>query len=171
MGPLIKQPRNKLLLSSIFLPNLFSAPDLYIDTRTRTGCPMSIGISENLKSKNSSLAYFWSENDYFSSRWCKIVQILVKIFVFIYLRSYLQKNVKVESDKYEIWCVVQVGRAEKKSSQLHFCQSMEQISSKYFLPIFSSNKYLARFLLANSTGPQHIHHILFFLIELLMVLL
>ena len=29
VGPLIKQPRNKLLLSSIFLPNLFSAPDLY----------------------------------------------------------------------------------------------------------------------------------------------
>ena len=44
--------------------------------------PMSIDILEILKSKNSFLAHFLFKNDYFSSRWCKIVQIFEWIFGF-----------------------------------------------------------------------------------------
>ena len=84
--------------------------------------PISIDILEILKSKNSFLAHFFlSKTDYFSSRWCKIVLILEWMFGFIYfvkyLRSYLQKNVNRGSDKYEIWCVEQLGCAERKNSR------------------------------------------------------
>ena len=51
----------------------------------------------------------------------QIVRILEWIFVFIYfvkyLQSYLQKNAKGGSNKYEIWHVRQLDHAEKKSSK------------------------------------------------------
>ena len=62
------------------------------------------------------------------------------------------KNVKVESDKYEIWCVVQVGRAEKKVHNSIFVSPWSKYLPNIFYQFFHQT-YLARFLLANSTGP------------------
>ena len=39
-----------------------------------------------------------------------------RIFCYIFAKLFA-KNVKGGSDKYEIWCVEQLGRAEKKSSK------------------------------------------------------
>ena len=83
----------------------------------------------------------------------KFCQINAEIFA---------KKCEWGSDKYEIYCVEQLGRTEKKKLKIAFLSDQplrEQISSKYLLPSLSSNESLARFLLAtfnwSSTFSSH----------------
>ena len=88
------------------------------------------------------------------------IRILKWIFGFIhfvkYLRSYLHKNLNRGSDKYEIWCVEQLGRAEKKAQNSFFVRPAVHGANilQIFFTTFSSDKYLAMVLLPRSTGPQ-----------------
>ena len=70
------------------------------------------------------------------------MNIWFHIFCQIFARLFSKKNVKGGSDKYEILCVEQLGRAKKKFKIAFLSDQpfMEQISSKYFQPFFSSIK-------------------------------
>ena len=84
--------------------------------------PMSIDIFEILKIKHSFLTHFvLSQNDYFPSRWCKMVNIFP--YFFKYFQIYLHKNVKGRSEKYEIWCAGQLGRVKNKVQKNVFLQA------------------------------------------------
>ena len=60
-----------------------------------------------IKVKIHFLLIFLSKNDYFSSVWCKIVQILEWIFGC----EVTCKKREGGSEKFEIWCAQQLGRA------------------------------------------------------------
>ena len=94
--------------------------------------PIEIDIFKILKSKNSFLAHFRSKHDYFSSRWCKIVQIIE--YLNIWFHIFCQIFVKIVAKNVNLVCRA-VRLFLKKNFKIAFFS--EQPSwSKYLLNIF-----------------------------------
>ena len=100
-------------------------------------------------------------NYYFSSRWCKVVKIVEGIFGFTcfvkYVQSYIQNTWRGVWRVWNLVCRAARLCLEKKFKIAFFSEQpfIEQISSKYFLPIVSSKH------LKGQLGPL-VNHVTFF---------
>ena len=128
----------------------------------------SAAIHQVLKWQNQCTMSFPMEiemfeilNYYFSSRWCKVVQILEWIFRFTYFVKYVQSYIQnTWRGVWRVWNLVcRAARLclEKKFKIAFFSEQpfIEQISSEYFLPIVSSKH------LKGQLGPL-VNHVMFF---------
>ena len=107
-------------------------------------CQMSIDIFEILKSEKSYFFIVYLKTNIFLYMIQKCPNFRINIWVIIFCKIFVKFFEKREmgegSDKYENWCVEQLGHVETSPSWRKYL-------TNFFLPFLSSNGYRARFLL------------------------